>query len=396
MEECRFHFGFARRLIGVVWMVLMAAGCTQVMEEPAPTAKRVRPSARRHLWEVANPTGPNSPVTSQPADDVDPLARPYRLNTENIIYILYEEAPKIAASRESMVAARYGLKEFKADLSRLEPFVNADGTLFQYPERQDSDGLTGETVAGVEKETFDGAIYRLEGGMSGSRVEFGEYEEGEDRIEKGSGGLVRGRVEIPFVGSRKRQSRVINAAFQESNARAAVMEYLSNYTQYVNQTLLYYQHTLYNLRFIRIFEKKLKALQELMEDPRVRPDDLQRIQSVVLSTKVTVEEYRVNYESYLLVVLEYLGIAPGEEYVLEEPSMEADSLYLDKACNGEGRREMLSEALENTPKFQVLRDAIADAELKRSYAIKGVFDITAYVEGTRYAFGSETYDDTVE
>ena len=120
-----FHYRFAGRLIGrLVTMLPLVVGCAQWMEEPSPVVQSARTYERHRLWEVADPTGSHSPVTSQPTDKADPLARPYRLNTENIVHILYEEAPGIAASRQSMVAARHGLEEFKADLSRFEPFVN--------------------------------------------------------------------------------------------------------------------------------------------------------------------------------------------------------------------------------------------------------------------------------
>ncbi len=42
--------------------------------------------------------------------------------------------------------------------------------------------------------------------------------------DSGDGGLVRGRVEVPFIGSRKRQDRIISQAFQESSARKAMLD----------------------------------------------------------------------------------------------------------------------------------------------------------------------------
>jgi outer membrane protein TolC len=43
----------------------------------------------------------------------------------------------------------------------------------------------------------------------------------------------------------------------------------------------------------------------------------------------------------------------------------------------------------------VLEDAIRNAELKRSQAILGTYDITAFVEGTNFPFASRDFDDRV-
>jgi hypothetical protein len=90
-----------------------------------------------------------------------------------------------------------------------------------------------------------------------------------------------------------------------------------------------------------------------------------------------------------------VGIGPDEKYTLEEPEMDAPSLYYDQTRTPEQREKLLERAYENNPQFSVLADAIKDSELKRSQAIIGKNDITAFTEGTQFAFGSETFDDRV-
>ncbi len=386
--------------------VLSLGGCSGLFQpqvEPYHGGWGV--NRRMQLWEVAAPAGPVGPATtqpaaaerpaSQPADTSDPQVQPYRLNTENIVKLFFHKGPLVAASREEMIAAQHGLDEFKANLSRFEPFARFDADTSRFPERRDSEGLNGEAAVGIEKETFDGAVIRLEGGLSGQRVRFGDVEEDEEDVEEGSGGLIRARIEVPFVGSRKRQDRVISAAFQESTARGAVLRYLSNYRSYARAALNYYDGTLMYLNYSRAYEEKIDTLQELLDDPRVKPEDRLRIQSSAGDAKVLRDQYQAYYQSYLLSLLEYLGIEPGEEYILEERAPDDPSRYYERTRTPEQREQLLAEAYDNNPQFRVLNDAIQDAQLKRSQAILGEHDITAFMEGTQFSFGSETYDDRV-
>lgn len=394
----RFHhrgghgYSFGLFLVGLI-------GCTAFEKDIASLPESGDTGHYSQVWEVANPTGPDSPVSTQPTsqstESVDPMAKPYRLNVENVIHLTFQLAPAVAADREAMEAARQGLEEFRTNLSRLEPFVRGDGLVNKFPNRRDSEGMSGEVVAGIEKETFDGTIYRVEGGGSASRVKYGEVGEGQEAVDSGSGGTVRGRVEVPFVGSRKRQSRNISAAYQESTARAAMIDYLGNYATYANNALSYYQYVLYYLGYLRTYEKQRDLLRELLHDPRTREQDRQRIHSTILATEATIQTYRTNYDSYLLMLLQSVGIGPEDAYILEEPPADVPSRYIEQARTPEGRRQLLSEAYDNTPKFRVLADAIRDAELKRSLLLRAKYDITAYTQGTRYAFGSETFDDRV-
>ncbi len=370
-------------------------GCSSLIEqkvEPLPGDPGV--NRRMQLWDLGLPGPQVRPVATQPAEASDPLAEPYPINPANIVRLIYHKGPLVASSREEMIAAGHGLEEFKANLSRFEPFVRFNADTVRFPERRDSKGMAGEVVGGIEKETFEGAVLRLEGGASGSRFEFGEVDEDEDTVEKGSGGLIRARIEVPFVGSRKRQDRIISQAFQESSARKAMLDYLRYYRSYAGSALTYYRSALLYLGYMRAYERKLTRLEALLDDPRLKPDDSLRVQSSAGDAKVLRDQYESQYRSSLLSLLEYLGIKPEETYVLEEPPA-APSEYLESSRRPEGQQQMLEEAYENNPRFRVLRDAIKDAELQRSQAILGTYDITAFVEGTQFAFGAETFDDRV-
>jgi hypothetical protein len=344
------------------------------------------------------------PVTPAPSDEAPPApatqpaeepGEPYHLNVNQIMHLVYRKSPIITSSRESMNAAQHALTEFRANLSRREPFMTATGDYSLFPERRDSEGIAGETTGGVEIETFDGALIRLEGGVRGERVQFGEVSEGQDDVEAGSGGVVRARIEVPFAGSRIRQNRVINQAFQESSARKAVIDYVSRFRSYVEYALTYYDAALYYRDYVLAYQNLLDQLNALTARPNMKPADLVRIESVAGDTRVLIEGYQTSYRSYLLLLLESLGLGPEDAYVLDERPLEDASRYYDLALTDQGRREMVEEAFENNMQFRVLADAIADSKLKRQQALDGKLDITTFIDGTQFAFGSESFDDRV-
>jgi len=334
---------------------------------------------------------PGDPA-SQPAAALSALTPPYRLNPIVIVALVHELSPLVRSSYEEMIAAQHALEEFKVNLSRFEPYTRVDGTTFEFPNRRDSEGSTGETVGGVEKETYEGAIFRIEGGASTSHVRYGEVAEGQEPADSGGGGLLRGRVEVPFLGSRKRQNRVIQQAYQESTARKAELNYLANFQAYVTTALTYYYYTLLYLDYARSYEHKMTALEQLRKDPRFRSTDTARLESDYDTSKVLRDQYAASYREYLLRLLTTLGIPADGDYALEEEPYRT-SEYVERSRTPEGLQRLIDDAYRCNPTFRVLRNGIKDAELQRSQAILGKLDITAYVEGTQYPFGAETYDD---
>lgn len=331
-------------------------------------------------------------ATTRPAKPLDALAKPYRLNPDNIIHLVYYKSPLVSASRENMAAARYALDEFEANLSRLEPFVKVDSTVSDFPERSDARGYSGEVTGGLEKETFEGAIIRVEGGISGSRVKFGDIGDGEDSVESGSGSIVRARFEVPFVGSRRRQNRVISRAFQESSNRSAKLRYITNYRTYLLNALQYYRSALLYRNYARAYEDQAAELNRLLARENLKEEDRSRIESSLKTTESYQAQYMASHRASLARLLSTIGVSSDEEIILEESDYRP-SPYLEQTSTGEGKEKLLLEAYENNPRFRVLSDAIADTQLQRQQAIDGEYDITAFLQGTQFPFGAETFDD---
>jgi hypothetical protein len=356
----------------------------------------------------------NTPATSQPAEVA--VSRPagvvashpagqtlvagmtvkqaVRFDTNTIVQRVFDNSPTMRASREEMTAAEHALEEFKTNLSRFEPYVNSEASLADYPERRDAEGHAGEVVAGIEKETFEGAILKLEGGASGSEFHYGEKEKGQPDADRGSGSLMRARVEVPFIGSRKRQERVISQAFQDSQARKARLEYLSDFRTYVTSAMEYYLLAMLNKGYAETSEHQAQVIQMLLNDVRVKAADQARLTSTMESCRVIRDQYRTSQRTYSFLLLALLGFPMDTPFELVERPVSA-SRYLERLSTPEGRAAMTQEAYDNNPRFRVLQDAIKDAEVQRQQAIMGRYDVTAYMEGTQFPFGADTYDDRV-
>lgn len=325
----------------------------------------------------------------------DPLEPPYVLTVDNIIRLVYAKSPSVNAAREEMQAALYGLEEFRANLNRFEPFVDIRSDVSDFPKREGAGGFTGEATAGIQKETFEGAILRAEGGASFSRFSFDDRELPGDNVESGGGALIRARLEVPFFGSRRRQNRVISQAYQESTARKAKLDYLDNYRAYVENALSYYHLTVYYQRLASAYQRYVDVLESLTNDQRLKDEDRDRVESVRADNMARRDRYAANEREYLMTLLSESGISPEDDFELKIPPYRL-SHYVMLTASPESLDRLLEEAHQNNPTFRVLNDAIRDAELQRTQAIKGKYDVTAFVEGTQFPLGSETFDDRLD
>lgn len=383
--------------MGAALAAVMPLGCEQfVRQRVDPLEGGSTGYPEPVLWELPDPLAENVVVDSAEQNPDDYLKEPYHLGPDNIIRILFNKSPLMIASRERMVAAQYGLEEFKANLSRAEPYVRADAVISDFPEQRDARIESGTATAGMRKETFDGSVYEADVGWRGSRTRYGEAEKDQDDTVHGQAGTVHGGMEVPFVGSRIRTNRIISAAYQESTARAAKLQYLTQFQSYATSALQYYRYTLRQLGFMRVYKARLEDLESLLNDPRLPPTDYQRVQNELSAeTLITQTQYN-NYRTYILILLQYMGLRPGESYLLVEEPLDRPVRFLDLARTPEGVKQLLEQAYANTPKFQVYRNTIQDAELKRRQAIIGKFDITAAADVTYYGYGDEDFDNRLE
>lgn len=322
-----------------------------------------------------------------------PVTRGNRiLSFEVIVRLVYEKNPTVRAAREEMEAARHGLDEFRANLSRLEPFVELRSDLSDFPNRRDAFGKSVEAVVGVKKETFEGAILSAEVGGAHSRIDYDSGLLGYPDVESGGGALVRARVEMPFFGSRRRQDRIIAQAFQESTARKAQLDYLKSYSSVVDNALEYYNEALYYERLIAVYQRYAEDLQALARDRRLIPSDRARVESVRGSAETTKNIYQTRRLEDAEIIRAYLALAPEESFEIQVPEYRP-SPFVEQAGHPDRLHKLLQQARENNPAFAVLDDARRNAALQRERATHGRYDVTAFLEGTTYPVGSPTYDD---
>lgn len=320
---------------------------------------------------------------------------PYVLNVENIVRLVYARNPGVRAAREEMKAATHGLDEFRANLNRLEPFVELRNDLSSYPNRRGAFGDSVESVVGIQKETFEGAIVSAEVGGAVSRFEFDRAMPGQETDEAGGGALVRARAEMPFFGSRRRQNRIIAQAFQESTARKAQLDYLKSYRAIVDDAIDYYSLVVYYTQLVGVYQDYVDDLERLIEDDRLQPGDRPRVQSVIGSAATQRNLYEARRQEYQTAMLALSGIGIDDEFEIAIPDFQA-SRYSADAEDAEALEALIQKARDNNPAFTVLRDAIHNTELQRQQAISGRYDLTTFIVGTLFPLGSETFDDRLD
>lgn len=317
---------------------------------------------------------------------------PYHLNLQSIVQLAFQQNPTVRASREEMKAAKHGLEEFRANLNRVEPYVELRNNLTRFPFQRSGIGHELTSVLGVQKETFEGSVMKLEVGPS-LFSRFGEQDDGTGRDPKDgeAGAFIGTRMEFPFLGSRRRQDRIISQAFQESTARKAQLDYLKSYRALVDNALSYYNLVIYYRRLVETYQTYSRDLDQLMADPRLRAADRSRVESV----KGSAESYRGQYASreteYLSVLLGYLGLDATNHVDIEMTSYSV-SPFAVSAKTPAGMESLIEKARQNNPTFEVLENAIRNTELQHDQAVRGKFDVTTFVEGTLFPFGSKDLD----
>ena len=382
---------------GLLWVCLFL-GCAQspktVSSNRIDTKSSVEPVAlpatlgiaERYQSELAALNGKTVYET---------LEAPYSLNIESIVKLIFQRNPSVRASREEMVAAKYGLEEFRANLSRLEPFVESRTDLSGFHNRRGAFGGAVESVVGVQNETFGGSIFSAEVGGSVSRFEFDRTTPTQDTVETGAGALVRARAEIPFLGSRRRQNRIIAQAFQETTARRAQLDYLEAYRRLVDSGLEYFALTVYNQRLSAVYQEAIDDLNELYNGDRVRPEDKSRVLSEKGGIETSRNLYQARLVQYQAILLSYVALDGDDDFSIDSESSSLSEFRGDSvdSIRLEG---LIEKARENNPSFRVLNDAIRNTQLQRNQAIKGRYDLTTFIVGTLFPLGSETFDDRLD
>ncbi len=380
-----------------MWVLMMVVLIPTVLviaaAEVVPPAPIARPPAQVEFINADDAAAQVS--ASQPTGEPPNAGQPLHLNLSNIVRTIYRRNPTIRAAREDMKASKHGLDEFRANLSRLEPFVEARSDLSDFPNRRGAFGNTVESVVGVKKETFEGAVLSTEVGASYSRFEFDPGLLAGSPVESGAGALVRTRLEVPFFGSRKRQDRIIAQAFQDSTARKAQLDYVTGYRSVAEGALSRFNYVVYYHLLSGAYDRWSVDLDSLLKDGRVRDRDRARVESVKANAVSYRSMYTAYEQEYLTVLRSFLAMAPSAPVRVEIPRYRL-SPYAEQSRAAEGLNQLIQRARTNNPTFRVLNDAIRNSELRRDQAIKGRYDVTTFLEGTLFPIGSETFDNRFE
>lgn len=338
------------------------------------------------------------PLRSAPADTSAAGPRPptvpssYRLDLKNIVELTFRLNPSMRASREEMNAAKHALEEFRANLNRLEPYTEFRNQVTRFPFQRLGVGHEITSVLGVQKESFEGSMMRLEVGPSFfSRYGDSSDPLGPDPKDGQAGAYIGSRVEFPFMGSRRRQDRIISQAFQESTSRKAHLDYLKSYRLQVENALSYYHLAIYYNRLVELYQSWVEDLTRLLQDTRVRPEDRARVESVRASAQSTQASYAARGADYRSNLMGYVGLDLTNRVELVMPEYTISD-FAASARSPEGLEKLIQRARENNPAFEVLENAIGNVRLQHDQAVRGKFDVTTFLEGSLFPFGSRSLD----
>ena len=171
--------------------------------------------------------------------------------------------------------------------------------------------------------------------------------------------------------------------------------YLKNYGLYVDNALSYYNLSVYYSQLITIYQEYVDDLYALAKRSQLKPSDLIRVQNVRGSAESSRNTYQARLREYTQILELQIGIMPGEKYRLEMPEYRLSPIASKSQEPGELSR-LIGKARKNNPAFRVLNDAISNTELQRQQAIKGKYDVTAFLEGALFPVGSESFDDRLD
>jgi len=143
---------------------------------------------------------------------------------------------------------------------------------------------------------------------------------------------------------------------------------------------------------VEVYDRYASDLAKILADSRLPAGDQARVESVRGSAESSRNLYASRGKEDTEILRSYLALAPGTPLQIRVPEYRV-SPFADSADDPAKLAALLDRARENNPAFTVLRDAKNNAELQRQRAINGRYDVTAFLEGTTFPLGSQSFDD---
>jgi len=295
------------------------------------------------------------------------------LNPNTIMHTSYANSAGIEASRNKLNSAKYNFKLFESEYTQFLPLV-LDTRL----KRKSGGETTGEIVAGMEKEFFDGSALSL---YMGNAVDGmgGEYVNTQ---------FVEGRLDFPLFSSNRKLSRLIKRTFEENELYSANLGYVNTIRKVVRSALERYYDLVPRQQILDVSRKYQRVLKSLLEEKWVKTHKVERqqIEDEIRSLDSDIKGREMTVGSLEIKFRRWLGVKSLDDYYIEPIPLGLDGGdYFGKEYVERSYEAVLERAFANDTEIKIMRLIIENAREKKRLAEKGKWDFFVSLNG-RYNY----------
>jgi len=297
----------------------------------------------------------------------------------SIINITFEKNLEIAAARYDIEASDYQFQRFERNLSQFIPLI-LDSTA-----ERDSDSFLDEgnrirenedearVTVGFEKEFFDGKKIAAGAGMRGTFNDDGEN----------TNPFIGGEVEFPLFSSFTTLERVTERNFEENELFNAWLDFIDTVRDSISDSHKAYVELETEVSENALARRAVDELQGILDAPymadreterREIADQIQAFHSDAVNTEG-------NVDASVIELLDQLGVESLFRENIRPLKMVNGGSYYGNRYIERDIEKLILDAVESDVEIRVLKIAKKNAELKKSLAERGKWDITGKLFG---------------
>ncbi len=310
------------------------------------------------------------------------------INFYSIIQITYEKNLEIAAARFGIEETDFQFRRFERNLSQFVPLV-IDSQVDRESERN-FDGLNRITEnedearvsVGFEKEFFDGKKITAGAGVRGTSDTNGEN----------ANPFIGGEVKFPLFSSITTLERVTERNFEENELLNAWLEFIETVRGEVSDSHAAYIDLQNAISRREIAESANRDFRELLAETEKtgNEDEIRQIEDQIQAFRSRTVNQQGKVDAWQISLLDRLGMDSLPLDLVETLVMKEADFY-GKQYVEKDLEQIVIEAIGNDVEIRVLKIARKNAELKKSLAERGKWDIIGKLFGT-YDFESRGDD----
>ncbi|MDI6784600.1 MAG: TolC family protein, partial [bacterium] len=298
------------------------------------------------------------------------------INLDSLIPLTYRINPNIAAAKYDLEAAEYAYQEFERELSQFTPFKldsNLDRTTDIVSGSPQSSGHTYSNAIGIEKDYFNGASVSASIGHQGT---FGNDENSHNPFLGIS-------ASIPLFSSHQTLRRITRRTYEENQLYSTRLGYIDTIKSHIRSAQLQYIWLQVYQQLLDLANQCIGEYKKTCELPRVQSNpaekkqfegELQSLQSDIIKYEGNVNANRIRLQSSIgYDQLSFKQIDKMDLYTAN---------YYGKDYLQRSKLDLMQIAERDDVEIKVLESSKKAAEVKRTLALKGKWDIFLNLNAT--------------